>query len=92
MELKFTSREGNKAEIEFAGEDATLLNLLKQALLDRDDVASASFLSGHPTLDEPRLSIEVTEGGDPRDAVAAASVDLQERLGALRDQLAPDED
>lgn len=61
MEMRIVNRTENVLEIEFPGESETLLNLLKQKLLTNEKVVSATFLLGHPLLDNPKLYLEVSD-------------------------------
>jgi DNA-directed RNA polymerase subunit L len=86
MELTLDSQGSDQVQITFEGEDATLLNLLKQALLDHEDVDTASFLRGHPTLDDPTLDV-VVDDGEPVEAVSEAATQAREDLEAFADLL-----
>ena len=73
-------QKGEKAiEVELVGENETLLNLLKQRLLQQPDVESASYLVGHPLLDQPRLVLHMRKG-KPEAALKAAAKELREEL------------
>lgn len=86
MELKLISKTDNSIEIEFAGETDTLLNLLKQELLANDKVTMATYVLGHPSLDEPRLFVEVTDG-KPEQHVKAAAKAVRAKLDDFETQL-----
>ena len=62
MEMRLVSKDDDKLEIEFIGENDTLLNLLKQRLLDDADVDTATYIMGHPYLDNPKFVIEMKKG------------------------------
>lgn len=76
MQMKLVHKTDKAVEIEFAEENETLLNLLKQRLLAHDDVVSATYVTGHPLLDKPRLYVEV-KGGKPEQRVKEAAKELR---------------
>lgn len=86
MELHLESHESDTIEVVFEGEDDTLLNLLKQELLAHDDVDTASYLRGHPTLDDPTLKV-VVDDGDPAEVVREAAAETREGLETFSDLL-----
>jgi DNA-directed RNA polymerase subunit L len=79
VDVRVVSRADKSIEVEVVGENETLLNLLKQRLLASPDVESATFLIGHPLLDQPRLVVAVRKG-KPEAAVKAAAKELREEL------------
>lgn len=86
MELKLISKTDKTIEVEFRGEDDTVLNLLKQRLLADDKVENATYIVGHPLLDQPRLHVEV-KSGKPEAVVKAAAKDLRQELDAFETQI-----
>jgi DNA-directed RNA polymerase subunit L len=76
MEMRLVSKTSNKMEIEFIGENDTLLNLLKQKLLEDGTVESATYVMGHPYLDNPRFTL-VTKSGKPDAALKTAAKELR---------------
>lgn len=82
MEVRVLRKEDKTIEVEVIGENETLLNLLKQRLLASPDVESATFLVGHPLLDQPRLVVHVRKG-KPEAALKAAAKELREDLDKL---------
>lgn len=76
MELRLVSKTNTKMEIEFIGENDTLLNLLKQKLLTDSTVETATYIMGHPYLDNPLFVIE-TKGGKPDVALKNAAKELR---------------
>ena len=86
MEMRLVSKTGNKMEIEFIGENDTLLNLLKQRLLQDPAVESATYIMGHPYLDNPLFIVE-TKSGKPDAAVKNAAKDLRAQLDEFETQL-----
>lgn len=76
MELRLLSKTDKRMEIEFIGETDTLLNLLKQRLLSDKDVALATYVMGHPYLDNPKFIIEMKKG-KPDAAIKNAAKELR---------------
>ena len=82
MELRLVSKSGNKIEIEFIGENDTLLNLLKQKLLADPTVETATYVMGHPYLDNPLFVVE-TRSGKPEAAIKNAAKELRGQFDEL---------
>jgi len=82
MNVKILSKEDDETEVEVEGEDHTLMNVLKDALLRQDAVEAATYdmnpeQSGGQT--DPILYIKTqTPGEDPLDALAEATKTVQE--------------
>lgn len=82
MELRLLSKNDKRMEIEFIGENDTLLNLLKQKLLQDGDVELATYVMGHPYLDNPRFIVEMKKG-KPEAAVKNAAKELRAQFDEL---------
>jgi len=87
MNAKILSKTDDETEVEVEGEDHTLMNVLKDALLRLDYVEAATYdmnpeQSGGQT--EPLLYIK-TEGGDPLDALQEATDEIQDDAAEFRD-------
>lgn len=76
MELRLVNKTATKLEIEVIGENDTLLNLLKQKLLQDPSVETATYVMGHPYLDNPLFVVE-TKSGKPEQALKTAAKDLR---------------
>jgi DNA-directed RNA polymerase subunit L len=76
MELRLVNKSANKLEIEVIGENDTLLNLLKQKLLEDPAVETATYVMGHPYLDNPLFVLE-TKSGKPDAALKTAAKELR---------------
>lgn len=76
MELRLKNKTANKLEIEVIGENDTLLNLLKQKLLEDANVETATYVMGHPYLDNPLFVVE-TKNGKPDAALKTAAKELR---------------
>ncbi len=79
MDMKLIAKTDTSIEIEFPGENDTLLNLLKQKLLRDEKVTVATYIIGHPILDRPRLFVEV-KSGKPDQIVKNAAKELRAEL------------
>lgn len=55
MRLNVLSKTDNEMEVEVLGENETLLNPIKQALLGDKDVEFAEYIIEHPTLATPKI-------------------------------------
>jgi len=86
MELRLLSKTDKKMEIEFIGENDTLLNLLKQRLLADPTVETATYIMGHPYLDNPLFVIE-TRSGKADAALKNAAKDLRQQFDELESLL-----
>jgi DNA-directed RNA polymerase subunit L len=79
MELRLRNKTANKLEIEVIGENDTLLNLLKQKLLQDPAVETATYVMGHPYLDNPLFVVE-TKTGKPDAALKTAAKELRAQI------------
>ena len=66
MEFRVLTEEANEFEVEVLGENETLLNPVKQALLNDKDVAFAEYIIQHPTLSVPKIYVRTTGKANPR--------------------------
>lgn len=57
MKLTVLSKTENEIEVEVHGENETLLNPIKQALLADKDVDFAEYIIEHPSLSVPKVFI-----------------------------------
>lgn len=57
MQLKILSQSASEMEIEVHGENETLLNPIKQALLADKDTDFAEYIIEHPSLSVPKIFI-----------------------------------
>lgn len=76
MELRLVNKTNTKLELEVIGENDTLLNLIKQKLLQDPAVETATYVMGHPYLDNPLFVVE-TKSGKPDAALKAAAKELR---------------
>ncbi len=82
MEFRILNKETEQAlELEMVGVDETVLEPLKQKLLQDGDVLVASYTMGHPLLENPRFFVKVSKGkatGVLRKAAKAISKEFAE--------------
>ncbi|MFC4987591.1 MULTISPECIES: DNA-directed RNA polymerase subunit L [Saliphagus] len=88
MELRVTESADTELSIEIGGEDHTFMNVLKGALLESDDVTTATYdmnpeQSGGQT--EPILTIKTREGVDPLEALEEAAGTVREKTTSFRE-------
>lgn len=86
MELRTVTEEDSVVEIEVDGEDDTILNVVKEALLADDDVEVATYTRGHPQLDKPKLRVE-TASGDPLQKIEETVKSLRSEYDDLESDL-----
>ncbi len=79
MELRLRNKTNNKLELEVIGENDTLLNLLKQKLLEDPGVETATYVMGHPYLDNPLFVVE-TKSGKPEQSLKNAAKELRQQF------------
>ena len=65
MQLKLLSHTATEMEIEVHGENETLLNPIKQALLADKDVDFAEYIIEHPSLSVPKIFIRTKGKAKP---------------------------
>jgi DNA-directed RNA polymerase subunit L len=71
MELRKIVQNDKELELEVIGEGETLLQPLKEKLLQDKKVDLATFILGHPELENPRIFVRVKKG-KPEDALKRA--------------------
>jgi DNA-directed RNA polymerase subunit L len=73
MQLQVLSKSEHELEIEVHGENETLLNPLKQALLADKDVDFAEYIIEHPSLSVPKIFVR-TKGKVKPDVVLKRTI------------------
>jgi DNA-directed RNA polymerase subunit L len=86
MEIKILEETKNKIKFQVEGEDNTLLNLLKEELWKEKSVKIAAYRISHPNTGIPEMTVEVTQGNDPKKAVSDAVKRLIKSLDKLKDE------
>ncbi len=85
MELRLVSQEGNELEVEVLGENETLLNPVKQALLADKDVEFAEYIIEHPQLSIPRLYVRTKGKTKPQTVLNRTIKHLVAEFDAFED-------
>jgi DNA-directed RNA polymerase subunit L len=83
VEIKVISKSKQVLEIEFAKEDATLINPLKERLMMQDSVDYAEIIQEHPQISNYGLFIRV-KSGDPVDVLSKVVNELREEVKSFR--------
>jgi DNA-directed RNA polymerase subunit L len=86
MELNLVSKSKNSMEIEIIGEDETLLEPLKNKLLEDSAVEIATIIRGHPMLEFPKIYLQV-KSGKPQSAFKKAAKALSGEFTDLNKQI-----
>jgi DNA-directed RNA polymerase subunit L len=73
MELRVLTHDKNELEMEILGENETLLNPIKQALLADKDVDFAEYIIEHPILSVPKIFLR-TKGAAKPEAVLKRTI------------------
>ena len=95
MKLNVLSKSDRDLEVEVIGENETLLNPIKQALLADKDVDFAEYIIEHPTLATPKIFLR-TKGKVKPEAVLKRTIKSliaefdDDEILRLRPQLAPE--
>lgn len=86
MEVKLLSKTADSVEVEIPGENETLFEPLRSALLRNPKVKIATYHADHPWFDSKRLFLRVSDG-DPMEALQQAVSFLHGELGDAIEQL-----
>jgi DNA-directed RNA polymerase subunit L len=76
MEIKILNKTSTEIEVEIKGENHTLLNALKSALLTDKAVKVATYDIEFTNISEPVLYVRTDKTRDPIDAIKAATKKL----------------
>lgn len=85
MELRVVSQEKNELEIEVLGENETLLNPIKQALLADKDVEFAEYIIEHPILSVPKIYVRTKGNTKPETVLKRTIKSLVEEFNSFED-------
>lgn len=83
MELNLVSKDKKSVVIEFTDSKETIVHPLIDRLLSDKDVVLATYKTGHPQLDKPRLTVK-TQKVTPEAAVKKAADNLADEIKILR--------
>lgn len=87
MDFVVHKQEKRLLDIEFSGESRTVLQLLKDKILEDDKVETSTVIQDHPVLDEPRLVVRTGEGRRPETALKTAAKELRADFDSFEDDL-----
>ncbi len=76
----------NTLKLEVVNPDDTVIYPLISQLLKDGRVADARYITGHPQLDKPTISLESKEG-KPQDILREVALDLAGRYGEMKEKL-----
>ena len=85
MELKIIKKTKKELEVEIIGEKETLLNPIKQALLQNENVEYAEYFTDHPLLNNYRLFLRI-KSGDPMKILLQVTKDLEKEVDSFHKQ------
>jgi DNA-directed RNA polymerase subunit L len=83
MELKLIKKSDKELELEIIGEKQTLLNSLKEKLLQDENVDYAEWIIDHPMISKPRLYLRVNKE-DPLDILKKMLAELRKETKSFR--------
>lgn len=87
MELKLIKKQKDMIQLEIIGADDTLLFPLVHQLLKDENVEDCSYVSGHPQLDNPTLTVKVKDG-KPQSALKKAAKALASEFAETSELIA----
>jgi DNA-directed RNA polymerase subunit L len=87
MELRLLKKQKDMIQLEVIGADDTLLFPLVHQLQKDEAVEDCSYVSGHPKLDNPVLTVKVKDG-KPQSALKKAAKALASEFAGASEQLA----
>ncbi|MGB9748811.1 MAG: DNA-directed RNA polymerase subunit L [Candidatus Woesearchaeota archaeon] len=73
MKINILNEEKKRMEFEIEGESHTLCNMLKNELLNDENVKIAIYRINHPLLKTPRFLVETNGNETPREALVKAA-------------------
>jgi DNA-directed RNA polymerase subunit L len=86
MKLKIVKEEDDYVEIAVEGEEHSLLNALRDILLEDKKVEFAAYYIDHPQVGIPRIMIRTKEGS-PIAALREAVKKLRKRADEFREEI-----
>ncbi len=85
MEVKILINEKNTLELELAGGDQSLAQLLAERLNEDKDVEFASFKVEHPIIGNPKVFMR-TKKGEPAKIVLEKLAEIKKEVSEFRSQ------
>jgi len=89
LDIKVIKNEGSFMEFRIIGEDHTLCNILRAALLENEKVKVAAYRIDHPLLDRKRPMFIINTDGtvSPKDALLEAIKNVEKDIKELKKKL-----
>lgn len=79
LKVKVLKKEKNFLELMLEGEEHSFPNLLRETLLEDEDVEFASYVIDHPQLGNPRLIVR-TKKKTPEEAIKNAVKKIEKKV------------
>lgn len=83
MEIEILEDTKTKLKFKIQGEDHTILNLLKEELWQDKNVKVAAYRIAHPLVGIPEMTVEVSQGNDPKKAISDAIKRMNKKLDKI---------
>lgn len=83
MKVKVIKKEKGFLELVLEGEEHSFPNLLRETLLEDDDVEFASYVIEHPQLGNPKLIVR-TKGKSPEAAIKNALEKIEKKASNFK--------
>ncbi len=89
LDIQVIKNEGSFMEFRIIGEDHTLCNVLREALLKNEKVKVAAYRIDHPLLDRKRPMFIINTDGtiSPKDALLEAIKNIKKDVKGLKKNL-----
>lgn len=84
MEVRILKKTDREMQLEIAGEDHTLGNMIAKEALRHPSVEYAAYRIPHPLLGKLEISIVVKEGSDPQKVLVEVVDRLIEQIESFR--------
>jgi len=85
MDIEILEETKNSIHFKLNGEDHTVLNLLKEELWNDKNVKISAYKMDHPLVGIPEMTVEVSQGNEPRKAIADAIKRLDKKLDTFKE-------
>ena len=84
MELNLIEKDKDSIDIEFIDVDESMIHTMIHELNNDDKVKEATYTTGHPQIDKPRVHVVVKEG-KPQTAVKRAARQISRSFKGARE-------
>jgi len=86
MEIKLLKKQKDMIQLEIIGSDDTMIFPLVHQLLKDENVEDCSYVTGHPDLDNPTLTVKVKDG-KPQSALKKAAKALASEFSSASEMI-----